>query len=330
MIAGLVLTFGPRRPAGPTWSLPLLLISVLAHGCVGQALVSRDIADIHRSNAAIRTLHDFEVAKSVSQSMLGELERLHYLDNTDADALRMLVRYWSQQSLVFIRDDYEKALSVDDTVTARYHLERAIAGLERALYYGRELLAQTDGDFSSVQQDPVATRAWLERNFQKQRAAASLLWLGYAWLGLAWTAENLPDEVARAPEALRADIGAELLKRSVTLHGTLEYGLGQALLGVYYARKDPPDLSKSRVHFARARKAGGGRYLMTDWYEAVSLDCKESDQRAFERRLNAILLSDDPLPRARLDTVAAKRLAQRSLASSRLYHACNFASARAD
>jgi tetratricopeptide (TPR) repeat protein len=290
----------------------------LMSGCIKQALLNGQIEGTRRASAAVNTLHDYEVARSIGQAGLGQFEGMHRLAPGNADALFLLTRGWAAVSFAFIEDDYEQAHEQHDETMAEYHLLRTRAGFHRASYYGVLLLSQTAKGFERAKRNQETMRTWLVENFDTDQAE-DLLWTGYAWIGHVSASREVPEVVGELY------VGVELVRRSVELDETLAYATGHVVLGAYHARSALAELDESKRHFERAIELTGGRYLPAKLNLATRYYCAKGDRAAYERTLREILSAGDPLPAARLQNVVAKRRARRYLASSVWQEECGFA-----
>jgi hypothetical protein len=293
-----------------------LSVLLLATGCARSMALSAEITRQRDSWPALGTLHDFEIGRAAYTARLGDLERLHYLDAEDDDLLLMLSASWSNVTYAFTEDDYERALDQGDPALADYHLKRARAGYERAIYYVTELLEHRDAEFARVRSNPAALGSWLNDEFSTADDAPLLVAAAAPWLNLAALPGEWPKRVGSV------EVGPLLAARALELDETAAFGLGHVLLGAYEAALAAPKLESAKQHLSRALELEDKKYLPT-FVELALVDCKNRDVAGYERNLNEVLRATDPLPVLRFDNVVAKRRAQRYLAGERWRKACD-------
>lgn len=298
--------------------LMVLGLSLASSGCIKKMLLNGQIKGTRDGSAAVNTLHDYELARSIAQAGLGQLEGMHKLAPDNTDALFMLTRGWAGASFAFTEDDYEQAYEKGDEVMAEYHMLRARAGYERAKHYGVELLGHHAEGFDDAKLNHEKIRAWLVENFTDAEQAEDLLWVGYAWIGHVAASKDVPEIVGELY------VGVEMVKRSVELDETAVYATGHTVLGAYHARTAMAELDESKKHFDRAVELNGGKFLATKLNYATRYYCAKGDKASYERLLNEVLAAGDELPEARLQNVIAKRRARRYLGSKVWQEECGF------
>lgn len=291
-------------------------LSLASTGCIKSMLLNGQIKGTRDASAAVDTLQDYEVAKTVAFAGLGQLEGLHRLAPDNSDGLFMLTKSWGGAAYAFIEDEYEQAYEKNDDAMSHYELERARAAYERAIYYGLQLLGQTAGGFQQARRNEATITAWLDKNFTDKDDAPNLLWTGYAWVSNVNISKDKPAVVGNL------FIGVAMVKRSVQLDDTLEHGMGHIILGSYYASFK--QWAKSKQEFDRAIQISGGKFLPAQLNLATKYYCARSDKPDYEQTLNSILAAGDDLPDARLQNVIAKRRARRYLGNSIWQEDCGF------
>ncbi len=299
-------------------ALLLAALGTTNSGCIKKALLDGQIKGTRQGSAAVNTLHDYEIARSIAQAGVGQLEGMHKLAPDNTDALFMLTRAWAGVSYGFTEDDYERAYEAGDDVMAEYHIMRARAGYERAIHYGLELLAHHADGFDQARRNQETMRDWLVKNFTDKDQAEDLLWVGYAWVGHVAASKEIPEVVGELY------VGVEMIKRSVELDDTLENGMGHTILGAYHARTAMAELDKSKEEFDKALAINGGKFLATKLNLAVRYYCFKGDKDNYVKTLNDILAAGDTLPEARLPNVIAKRRARRYLGNKIWQEECGF------
>lgn len=286
-------------------------------GCMKKILLDGQIKNTRRGSEAISTLHDFEIAQQMARTGIAMLEGMHELAPYNEDALFMLTRAWVGATYAFTEDEWERAKLGDHDVFTRYQLERTVAGYTRARFYGIELLTRRAHDFQKAKKNAEAIKVWMQDNYTHPDYAEELLWIGSAWLNHI--------NADRSPEVIgEMHVGVEIVRRSVELDDTIEYGLGRTILGAYHARTAMAELDESKRQFDLALKINKGKLLQTKFLMATRYYCAKADKENYERLLNEILEAGDILPDRRLNNVIAKRRAFRHLHNEALQEDCGF------
>lgn len=295
------------RGSLPTLGVAVVIaaaISACAHG-------ERRFSTLARGDAAIDTVHDYEVGRVMLYSGLGQYERMHRVAPESPTGLLLLTRGWSQAGWWFVEDDWEVATDLGDDEVAEDARTRARGAYTRAVFYGLELLEHKAQDFDHVRTNPEQLRSWLH-TFDGSDAE-TLLWTGWAWLGRSAMSPDIP------AISDGAQVGVALIKRAIELDEGVHHGLAHAALGSWYARSaTAPSLESSRRHFERALQLGQRKYLSTQVLYARSWYCLRNDEQGYVRLLQEVLDADDPLPEQRLANVAAQRRARRYLTDVRM------------
>jgi hypothetical protein len=297
------------------WSWVIAVTLVALAGCIKSTLLNGQIKGTRDGAAAIDTLSDFEVARTIAYAGLGQFEGMHGLAPSNDDALFLLTKGWTATSFAFIEDDYEVAVDADDETRAEYQRARARAAYDRAIHYGIALLEMQAAGFDKSKNNVASIKHYLS-NFTK-RDALNLLWVGQAWLAKANMAK---DDTAVVAEL---HVGEALVERSLELDETLEYGAGHATLGAYHARTAMAELDTSLKHFLRAIELTRGKALLPKFQLARTYFCMKGDKASYEKTLREVLEAPDVLPEQRLQNAIAKRRARRYLGKSRMA-SCGF------
>jgi len=288
-----------------------LLALVVAAGSLACAHGGRAFSHLESGAAAIDTVHDYEIGRTMVYAGLGQYERVHRMSPDNATGLLLLARGWTEAGWSFVEDDWEAATDLGDEEAAEDHRTRTRGAYTRGVFYGLELLEQKAQDFDHVQKSPGDLRKWLG-NFDASDAA-TLAWTGWAWIGRAEMSRDIP------VLAQNAEVGVAMLERSVELDEKAHYGLAHIALGAWHARTaSKPSLEKARRHFDRALQLNQRKYLPTQVLYARTLYCLENDEKAYVQLLQEVLDAGDPLPEARLANVVAQRRARRYLTDVRM------------
>src|SRR4051812_31237039 len=145
--------------------LAALVMSATTTGCIRKVLIDGQVSGTREGADAVNTLHDFEVARAVARSGLGQLEGMYKLAPYNEDALLMLTRGWAGATFAFTEDDWEQAEEGKDDAVTAYHLARTVAGFQRAKFFGTQLLNKKAPGFDAAQRNTATMNEWLRRNF---------------------------------------------------------------------------------------------------------------------------------------------------------------------
>jgi hypothetical protein len=292
-----------------------LLFCTFGTACAGTAIEAR-IGSAHREEAAIESLHDYEIGQAALAARLGGLEALYVESSGDQRVAVLLARAWSRYGFEFILDAAEQAREVSDAPAAAYHLLRARAAFERASSYADLVIEQRARGFADALKKPSTMQQFLASQLRDTRDAEALLWAGFARIGYADTAADQDD----APSARHA--GLLLLRRSLALDPTLSAGAAHLALALGLARGASPDLHAASRELGEAARVSQGTRLFVSVVRASHIACAQRDARSFESELDRVLRTSDPSPALRLENAAAKRRARRYLTSAVLSRTC--------
>ncbi len=314
---------------------PSFLLAVLVlQGCAAFGVHSE--AERAEANLlATHTLHDYEIARAASSSLLASLEGAFQLAPDDEDLMILLADAWVSHAELFLIDSYETALIAGGD--SGYERERVQTGFERARHWGLTWFSARVPDLDAASLGEASLKAALDENFDDPEDATALLVLGHAFLGSAMyldPAPRLPDSGATRDSPgkrgagsklreQRARLGAMFLEHSILLDPGTRLGSAHGLLGVYYASVRD-EAARASKYFQRAAVLGQGKYSLTELRRAVALHCAGGNRDAFESDLNEVLETGDPLPEVRLHNAVAKRRASRWLVESSLRSRCPF------
>ncbi|HET9955086.1 MAG TPA: TRAP transporter TatT component family protein, partial [Polyangiaceae bacterium] len=172
---------------------------------------------------ALDTFQDYELGEAAAAARLAELEGLYRRSHAEPRLAVLLARAWNRVSFEFILDAHEQALELGDKPNAAYHLARARAGFERAMYFADSWLGTKDGRFAELVKVPAEFGPYLSKAFGSDSAGA-LLFGGVARVGYASTS---PDP-AHASNVRR--VGRMMLERAEILAPSLLPGLADLFI----------------------------------------------------------------------------------------------------
>jgi TRAP transporter T-component len=305
---------------------PLFAVSVLAalaggsSGCLKSALTNGQIAATLEASAAFDTIGDYELARSAAQAGLVQFEGMHVLAPDNPDALFLLTKGWVGYGYGFVEDELEAAEDAGDDDLADYHRKRARMAYDRAVFYGLELLGQSDSGFEASKKNEQSLNKWLSDHFTRADDAAKLFWTGYGWVE---RANVMKGDDTEGP-AFVADlyIGVALLERAVALDPTVEHYAGLIVLAAYHARTSMAEMDQGRQMLDVALAKTEGKNLMVELNYATKYACMKGDGTLYQDMIHKVLEAPDPDPHQRLSNAVAKRRAKRWLGKRRVKDAC--------
>ncbi len=297
----------------------LALITLGNTGCLKKIILKGTIKSTRKAAAAISTISDYEVAKTIAFASIAKGEGYHYLAPDNEDALFLLTKGWAGIGFGFIEDTMEQAEDEhgDMSEIYEYHKARAVAAYSRAIYYGTKVLDMRNPGFDKATKNAKTMRAWLAGFEDPEEDTPYLLWTAQAWLSKTNLMKDQPEVVAEL------FVGAEILKRAVELDDTYMYGTGRVILGAYHARSTMAELEDSKKCFERALQINGGKALLTKFNFAVKYYCAKVDKDNYVKLLTEVIEAGDVLPEQRLQNTIAKRRARRYLSPTRMEN-CGF------
>jgi len=308
-----------KRLARKLGSAAAMMALVLGTGgCLKKMILDGQIASTRKASAAFNTMSDWEVARRASSAGLAQFEGMHYLAPDNEDGLFLLTKGWGGMGFGFIEDEMERAQDAhgEDSEIAQYHLARAVAAYERAVFYGTTLLEQRHPGFTAARKNADTMKAWLSE-FDDAADAPALLWTGQAWMSRVNLLKDEPEVVADL------FIGYLMVKRSVELDPGYNYATGHAILGSYHARSGMAELDESKKEFEEALRLNGGKSLLTKLNYAAKYYCVKVDKKNYVKLLTEVIEAGDVLPEQRLQNTIAKRRARRYLSKARMA-SCGF------
>lgn len=246
------------------------------------------------------------MARHAAFAGLVQFEGMHKLAPGNEDALFLLTKGWAGASFGFIEDDMEIAEDLKDRELAEYHKQRAVAGYERAIQYGIELISKRADGFAEARRNVSTLRPWLAEHFTEKEDAENLLWLGYAWIARASVSRD---------EAMIGElwVGVNLVERSVALNESYAYGTGMTVLAAYHARTAQAEVDEAKSLFEKVFAQTGGKALLPKFNYAARYLCVKGDYEGYKKTLQEIIDAGDILPEQRLQNAIAKRRARRYL-----------------
>jgi hypothetical protein len=295
-------------------------LGLLNAGCLKQILLDGQIEATRKAAAAIDAFSDYEVARTAAYSGATQFEGMHYLAPQNEDALFVLTQTWTSLTFAFIEDDLEQAEDGEGEGSAlyAYHKARAVAGYDRAIHYGLELLEKKHPGFSGAKKNDDTMKAWLAGFTDPGQDAENLFWTGYAWIG---RVNILKDEPAQVADLF---IGVAMIERVKQLHHDYLYGSVHTILGAYHARSPMAEIEEGKKEFDQAIALTGGKALLPKFQLAAKYYCTKGDKEKYVKTLEEVRDAGDTLPEQRLTNAIAKRRALRYLGKKRMMRMCGF------
>jgi hypothetical protein len=292
----------------------LSLLVMLSTGCVTQSVVGQQLGAMRDEMPAVDTIGDLEIAEVALRGNLGQYESYHRALPDDPDGLYILTRSWTEMGYSFIEADFERHYEQGDRAQAAYHLLRARAAYDRAIFFGKRLLEVRRAGFGMALSDLGGLPAWLAQNFDDEKLASELFWVASAYLNRVRVGDrDSKDAEARTLTGLYSQIGVALMGRAMRLDETVLFGFGHALLGAHFARFDEQHPEHAQAAFEKAVALGQGQFALTPVLRAATSHCMSGDRDAFDRDLAAAIAAKSRVPELALWNAVAKRRAQRYL-----------------
>ena len=288
-------------------------------GCIKQIILDGQIEGTRKASAAIDFYSDYEAAQIAGFSGAAQFEGMHYLAPSNEDALFMLAKTWTSITFAFIEDQMEQAEDTDGEGSPLYlyHRARAVAGYDRAIYYGSMLLEKKNPGFVAAQKNDATMTAWLS-HFESAQDAETLFWTGYAWIG---RINVLKDEPAQVADLF---IGVAMVERVKQLRPDYLYGSVQTILGAYHGRSPMAELDEAKKELDAAIAQTHGNALLPRFQLAAKYYCTKGDKANYVKTLTEVVDAGDTLKEQRLTNAIAKRRAKRYLGKDRMMRMCGF------
>lgn len=288
-------------------------------GCIKKMILDGQIEGTRKAAAAVDTFSDYDVAKSAAFSGVTQFEGMHYLAPDNENALFMLTKGWTSATFAFIEDELEQAEDTEGESSAlyAYHKGRALAGYDRAIHFGLELLAKKAPGFDAAKKNDDTMKAWLSA-FDDPEDAQNLFWAGYAWIA---RVNIIKDDPAAVSELF---VGVALVEKAKSLQHDYMFGTIHTVLGAYHGRSPMAEVEEAKKEFDAAIAVTGGKALLPKFQLAARYYCVKGDKENYVKTLTEVVDAPDTLPQARLTNAIAKRRAKRYLGKDRMMRMCGF------
>jgi hypothetical protein len=289
-------------------------------GCIKKILVDGQIQSTRNASSSADTIADYEVARTAAEFGIAQFEGMHALSPDNADGLFLLMKTWTGYGTAFAEDDMQVAQDAGNDDLADYHRKRARMAYDRAIFYGLQLIGQTDGGFEKAKVNQQTLEAWLKKNFTSKDDAVNLLWTGTAWLSRAGLMAGDDEEGPGFVSELY--VAVALLERAVALDPAAEHYQGLLALAAYHARSNMAEVDEAKKLLDEASAKTQGKDLLVPLFYAVRYACAKGDATLYTAELNKVLTAQDPDPDQRLENAVAKRQAKRWMGKRRAKDTC--------
>jgi TRAP transporter T-component len=289
-------------------------------GCIKKILVDGQIQSTRQASSSADTLGDYEVGRVAAEFGLAQFEGMHALSPDNSDALYLLMKTWTGYASGFAEDDMQVAQDVGNDDLAEYHKKRARMAYDRAVFYGLQLLGQTDSGFEKAKGNEDSLNKWLKSNFTSKDDAPNLLWTGTAWVARAGLMQGDDEEGPAFVAELY--VGVSILQRAMELDPSVDHYQSLLVLAAYHARSGMAELDEAKKLLDTAMEKTQGKSLLVPFYYATRYACAKGDSALYQSMLNKILVAQDPDPSIRLENTVAKRNAKRWLGKHRAKDQC--------
>lgn len=294
----------------------LLPLTLLSSGCIKSMLLNGQISSTRQASAAFDTIHDWELAEKAASAGIVQFEGMHVLAPDNNDALFLLTKAWTGYAYGFIEDVLQDADDASDRALAEHHRGRAVAGYERAIGYGLELIGKNAPGFEEARKGEASMKAWLDKSFKSKEDAANLFWPAYAWIARTSLRKDDADLVANLW------VGVLMMEKSVELDPDYNNSSGTIVLAAYHARTAMSEIDQAKAMFEGYLAKTNRKALLGLFNYAASYACVRADAELYQKLLREVVAAEDLPPHLRLMNTIAKRRARRWLQEKRMFDVC--------
>jgi len=272
--------------------LPLLTTLLLFSGCIQGIAVSTVGNIVQDGFTAITSEADLDFAE---KALPGNIKLLEVMLQNDPENVRLLLltsQAYSSYALAYLED------SLKDRARDFYVRGRDF-GL-RVLRQDKELARALDGTVDDL-------KAVLAK--RDKELVPGAFWTAFGWGSFVYLSQDNPDAIGDLPRA-------EALMDFVSRHDSAYYyGGADIFLGTSLGSRPKilgGNTDAARLHFDKALRINGGKFLMTYVYLAQSVAVQTLDEELFDTCLRTVDdASINVLPEFRLANAIAKKKAQR-------------------
>jgi len=295
------------------------VIGLSSTGCIKQMILNGQIEGTRKASAAVDGFSDYEVGQTAAFAGVTQFEGMHFLAPDNEDALFMLTKGWTSATFAFIEDAMEQAEDAEGEGSEAYAYQkgRALAGYDRAIHYGLQLLSKKADGFDAAKKNDDTMKAWLTA-FDDPDDAQNLFWTGYAWIA---RVNIIKDDPAAVSDLF---IGVAMVEKAKSLQPNYLFGTIHTVLGAYHGRSPMAELKQAKEEFDAAIAVTGGKALLPKFQLAARYYCVSGDKENYVKTLTEVVEAPDTLPESRLTNVVAKHKAKRYLGKDRMMRMCGF------
>lgn len=270
--------------------------AILAVGCSPTRFMVNQMDPLmEKMNTAVYKNSDVEMIKDALPAMLIQMDGLIEVSPDNTDLLIRAAEAYYGYSFVFV-EEKDKA--------------RAGRLYDKAFQYAARVLKQNKGmqtAFDRPTDEFTAALADLDAS-----DVPALFWAANSWLS--WVGMNVDDpEIFLALPKIRA-----MLKRSIELDETYQYGAAHASLGVLHASRAPAQggkPEKAKAEFERAFELSENKMLLFHLMYAKYYAYQVQDRQLYVETLNKIISTpEEAFPEMAFINSAAREKARRMLA----------------
>jgi TRAP transporter T-component len=260
-------------------------------GCIQHIAVSTVGSIVDDGFDAITEEQDLEFAAQALPSNLKLLEVMLKNDPDSPRLLRLLAEGYNSYALGFVEDT--------DPERAKLFYRRAVDYAMRLVRQDASLSAAFDGSVDDLKTE-LAKRG--------KGDVPGIFWAAFGMGSLLNLSLDNPDAIAMLPKA------EAMMTFVAAVDSSFYYAGADVFLGTLFGSRPKllggnPDIS--RMHFERALRINGGRFLMTQVYFSRSYAVQTLNEDLFDELLNTVdTASIDILPKFRLANAIAKKKAR--------------------
>ena len=289
-------------------------------GCIKKVLVDGQIESTRNAASSADTIGDYDVGRIAAQAGLAQFEGMHALSPDNQDALFLLAKTWTGYGSGFCEDDMQAAQDQGNDDLAEYDRKRARMAYDRAVFYGLQLLGQSDPGFNQAKGNQQTLEDWLKKNFTRKEDAPYLLWTGVPWMARAGLMAGDDEEGPAFIAELY--VGVAIVERAVALDPSVDHYTGLMALASYHARTNMAELDEAKRLLDTAIEKTHGGSLLIQYTYATRYACAKGDAALYQSMLDKVVQAQDPDPDVRLQNSVAKRAARRWLGKHRAKDQC--------
>jgi hypothetical protein len=269
-------------------ALCCLVVVFIFPGCIQHIAINTVGSIIDDGFDALTEEQDLEFAGEALPSNLKLMEVMLKSEPDNSRLLRLLAEGYNSYALGFVEDT--------DPGRAKMFYQRATNYAVRLVRQDAALGRAFDGTLDELTSE-LAKRG--------KDDVPGIFWAAFGMGSYLNLALDNPDAIAMLPKV------EAMMKFVAAVDSTFYYGGADLFLGTLYGSRSKMlggDPGLSRMHFERALRINGGKFLLTYIYSARSYAVQTLDQPLFDQLLTTVeQASIEILPKFRLGNAIAKR-----------------------